>query len=176
MDTFACRRCHTIGGKGNRPAANLDSSALLRQPREIFHAIQSPVQYMPDFRPADGEITDMVNAILAGATAKKSKETPLVVHFQNTGTRENIFEKHCGACHRMLSTRDGGIGKGEIGPNLSGLFSPFYPATFRERERWSAANLKKWVANPRRIKNGTLMQPIPLNEQEFAGLTEILQH
>ena len=130
---------------------------------------------MPDFRLADQEITDMVNAILAGPGAEKTAETPLLVHFLEKTPSENIFEKHCGACHRMLSSRNGGLGRGEIGPNLSGLFSPFYPATFHDRERWSAANLKKWLANPRRIKNMALMQPVPLGDKEFATLADIMQ-
>lgn len=175
IDTFACRRCHTINGKGNRLAANLDNLPSLRQPREIARAIQAPVRSMPDFRLADQEITDMVNAIFAASAVKKTSETPLLVHFQEKAPRENIFEKRCGACHRMLSSRDGGVGRGEIGPNLSGLLSPFYPATFHNRERWSTANLKKWLANPRRIRSMALMQPIPVNEKDFASLIDILQ-
>lgn len=176
LETFACRRCHAAGGKGNRLATDLDGVLQTRQPGEIKQAIESPVRYMPDFRLADGDITDLVNALLAGtsrSTAEK-RERPLIVHFQDAEKNETVFEKFCGACHRALTARHGGLGKGEIGPNLSGIFSPFFPATFRGRERWSEASLKKWLSNPRQVKKTALMQPVMLSSSDFARLIEIL--
>ena len=176
LETFACRRCHTAGGKGNRLATNLDGVLQTRQTREIERAIASPVPSMPDFRLADADMTDLVNALLAESarsTANK-RERPLVVHFQDSNVNENVFEKICGACHQALTARHGGLGRGEIGPNLSGLFSPFYPPTFRGRERWSEAHLKTWLANPRRIKKTALMQPGLLGNDDFARLLDML--
>jgi cytochrome c2 len=176
LGTFACLRCHTARSKGNRLAANLDGLLQTRQPREIERAIASPVQYMPDFRLADGDMTDLVNALLAEtsrSTAEK-RERPLIVHFQDARKNETVFEKFCGSCHRALTARHGGLGKGEIGPNLSGIFTPFFPATFRGRERWSEADLKKWLSNPHKVKKTALMQPVLLGNNDFTRLIDIL--
>ena len=176
LESFACRRCHSTGGNGNRLAADLDGVLQTRQTREIERAIASPVPSMPDFRLADADVADLVNALLAGTSRRTAnkRERPLTVHFQDEGEKETVFEKFCGACHRALTTRHGGLGKGAIGPNLSGLFSPFYPRTFHGRERWSEAHLKTWLANPRRVKKTALMQPVMLGSDDFARLAAIL--
>ena len=176
LETFACRRCHTTGGKGNRLAANLDGLLRTRQTQEIERAIASSVRYMPDFRLADSDVTDLVNALLAGSsgTTAITQERPLVVHFQDAPKNETVFDKFCGACHRALTARHGGLGRGEIGPNLSGIFSPFFPATFRGQERWSEAHLKTWLGNPRQVRKTALMQPVLLNNNDFAKMVDIL--
>jgi cytochrome c2 len=178
LETFACRRCHTTGGKGNRLAADLDGLLVTREPREIARAIGLPVQYMPDFRLAERETTDLVNAVLAGGSpvAGKKRETPLVVHFEDERQQEeNPFVKHCGPCHKALSEGHGGLGKGTIAPNLSGLFTGFYPATFRDREPWSAEKLQKWLENPRRLRANARMQPVPLKDGDFERLLDTLR-
>jgi cbb3-type cytochrome c oxidase subunit III len=176
-ENFACRRCHIIAGKGNRLAANLDAAASTRPPRELAHAIQSPVPYMPGFRFTDQQVTDLVNALLAAAapTTLAAPELPLVVHFQDTRGKETIFEKRCGSCHRALTARNGALGTGDMGPNLSGLFSPFYPDPLGKNERWSAIGLRRWLTNPRQLREHALMRPVPLSRKEFADLTAILR-
>lgn len=178
LDRFACRRCHTVGGKGNRLATNLDGILLRRRPPEIAAAIEAPVQYMPDFRLAPGEVTDLVNAIIAESppVMAKTGETPLVIHFEeDKQLAENEFVKRCGQCHKALSERYGGLGRGDIAPNLSGLFTRFYPETFREHERWSIENLRKWLQNPRRLRKNARMIPIPIKSDEFGRLADILR-
>ena len=176
MEVFACRRCHTSGGKGNRLASNLDRLPAGTTPQEIFDAIKSPAQLMPDFRLDDRQLADLVNAILAGAgkSGRAGKQSPQVVHFE-AGRRDpdNIFAKQCGPCHKMLTLRLGGVGKGDVGPNLSGLFSKFYPPAAEGNRRWNAALLGKWLKNPREMRKNSQMRPVPLDKREFDRLLAV---
>jgi hypothetical protein len=67
----------------------------------------------------------------------------------------------------------GALGAGDIGPNLSGLFSQHYPKTFRNGEVWSARNLRAWLKNPREIREWARMQPVVLTEKEMKELEAI---
>ena len=75
----------------------------------------------------------------------------------------------------MLSGKYGVLGRGETGPNLSGLLTSFYPETFREHERWSVENLRKWLENPRAMRKNARMPPISVKSDEFGRLTDILR-
>lgn len=178
LESFSCRRCHTTSGKGNHLASNLDRLSTDMTPQKIFDAIKSPALFMPDFYPSDQQITDLVNAILAGAARAEHKggEIPQIVHFedmkQNT---DNIFEKMCGSCHKILSKTHGALGKGEIGPNLSGFFTEFYPATFPDKRRWTNERLKTWVGNPRKLLPNSTMRPVPLKAPETETVLRILR-
>lgn len=177
LERFACRRCHTSTGKGNRLASNLDRLPMNTPPQKIFDAIKSQALFMPDFSFDDRQITDLVNAILAGAAkaGRRGGETPQVVHFEDMQLhKDNIFEKQCGPCHKILTEASGALGKGNIGPNLSGLFSGHYPATLKDNGRWRADMLKKWLENPRKMRNNSQMRPIPLKKDQFARLLAIL--
>lgn len=177
LESFACRRCHNTGGKGNRLASDLDRLPAGTAPEKIFDSIRSQALFMPDFRCDDRQITDLVNAVLAGGSKAKRKggETPQVVHFEEVKRDgENAFEKQCGPCHKLLTGTAGALGKGDIGPNLSGLFSEHYPATFTDKRSWTAQRLKKWLENPRKIREGTQMRPIALKKDELERLLAIL--
>jgi cytochrome c2 len=105
------------------------------------------VLFTPDFYFKDAHIMEIVNAIQAeGArTEPEGGEIPLVIHFEDEKeAEESVFVKHCGFCHSMLTTWFGGLGKGNIGPNLSGLFSEYYPKTYGNKKQWSSEPLKKW--------------------------------
>lgn len=178
LESFACRRCHKTAGKGNRLASNLDRLPEGTTPQNIFDSIKAPALFMPDFGLDERQLTDLVNAILAGAkqVGRKGVETPQVVHFEDEKrNRENVFEKHCGSCHRVLSRTFGGLGEGNIGPNLSGLFSEQYPVTLNDSRRWTADILKKWLKNPRTIRKNSQMQPIRLENDEFDRLLAIFE-
>lgn len=178
LDLYACRRCHTAQGKGNRLAIDLDTLKRTRRPQEIALAIERPAQCMPDFHLNEEDVADLVNAILAGGCKKieKSGETPLVVHFADDGKREeNDFEKKCGSCHRMLSEKYGGLGRSDIGPNLSGFLTPFYPKSLPGHERWNIKELRRWLENPRRLRKNARMPPIPIKGEMFGQLAEILR-
>ena len=177
VKTSGCRRCHLIGAKGNRLATHLDRIFAAARPQELFDAINTPVHFMPDFCFKETHIIELVNAILAGAarTEPEAGEIPLVIHFEDKKqAEESVFVKHCSSCHRALTTRFGGLGKGDIGPNLSGLFSEYYPKTHCDKEQWSSKPLKKWLENPRQISKNAQMAPVKLTPDEFCRLLEIL--
>lgn len=177
MERLACRRCHVGGGRGNRLATNLDTLLETRPLGEIAAAIRSPAVGMPDFRLDEEQVVQLVNAVLGGAHTPggPAGKRPLVVHFENRDKPgKDLFTRNCGACHRALTARLGMIGRGDNGPNLSGLLSPWYPRTFREREGWSAGRLKKWLENPRAVRPWSRMRPLELSAAEFGELTEIL--
>lgn len=177
LEVLACRRCHVYEKKGNRLATDLAMLARSVGPQAIFDSIRSPVLLMPNFHLDDGQLAALVNAILgetesAGAGAP---ETARVVHFE-AGKRaeENVFVKQCGPCHKLLSERFGGLGSGDTGPNLSGLFSEFYPRTFRGAGPWTQDGLKKWLENPRSVQPAARMKPVRSAADEFELLTEAI--
>lgn len=178
VEVLACRRCHMFGGKGNRLATNLARLAANTAPQDIFDSIKSPVLFMPNFHCDDIQIAALVNAILAGLEPAGAKvgETAQVIHFENEmQSRENIFVKQCGPCHKSLSERFGGLGNGDVGPNLSGIFSEFYPRTYLDAEPWTPEKLKKWLENPRRVRANARMKPLHLTADEFGQLLETLR-
>jgi cytochrome c2 len=177
LEQLACQRCHSCEDKGKRLAVSLDSVGMERNAMELFQSIKSPVLFMPDFHLEDGQIAALVNVFLVRARVQKApeKETPAVIHFQGgQNMRKNVFVEQCGKCHKMLGETSGGSGSGDIGPNLSGLFSEFYPRTFRDVESWDPKKLKKWLGNPREIRENAQMQPVRLSPEQFKQLLEIM--
>ena len=182
METFACRRCHTSAGKGNRLAGNLDRLPRGTTAQAISDAVETPALFMPRFEFDERQRAELVNAVLCGARKAQAKggkgagETPQVVHFQKErADRDDVFEKRCAPCHRVLTRSRGGLGRGGIGPDLSGLFSGYYPKSAPGGAPWSRAALKKWLENPRQSRAFTTMRPVPLPEGEFARLMAILE-
>lgn len=178
IEQYACRRCHVIGGRGNRLSVNLDDAAFRRSPGEMAASIRWPVQNMPDFRMEDAQATAVINALLsaAGRQPAPSAVRPQMVHFDQPGSAgKDVFSMKCGPCHRMLTVRLGGLGRGDAGPNLSGLLTAFYPKTFRDTQAWDIERLRRWLDNPRAVKAGARMQPVKLSEAEFRDLLEILK-
>lgn len=177
MERAGCRRCHTTGGRGMRSAANLDRLPAGTSPQKLFDAIRSPAIFMPEFHFDERQGANVVNAVLAGARQAGSKggEVPQVVHFEEQGKgKDDIFGKRCGPCHKALTRRFGGLGKGDAGPNLSGLFSIHYPGAVSDKRRWSAAELKRWVENPRKIREKSQMRPVRLQGEEFERIVAVL--
>jgi cytochrome c2 len=178
LEQSACRRCHRYEEKGNRLAGSLDVAGATGKARDIHDSIRTPVIFMPNFHMNDIQIASLVNAILARARFAKplGGETPLVIHFLDSrNIRKNVFAGKCGACHKILSEKSGGLGSGDIAPNLSGLFSAFYPRTYRDAESWNPDNLKKWLENPRVVRANAVMQPVRLAPEEFQQLLGIIQ-
>jgi cytochrome c2 len=176
METLACRRCHVSDGHGNRLSVNLDGSAYRKTAQEIAFSIRRPVANMPFFALDDERITVLINAISAGADGRKTAHAPPVrIHFSNSGKKgTDIFSTKCGSCHRMLNLRLGAIGSGDIGPNLSGLFSEFYPKTAPNGVAWNTQILRDWLKNPRTMRPGARMLPIELSETEMNELISML--
>jgi len=176
MDQLACRRCHISAGRGNRLAVSLDSSAGRKTAGELAFSIRRPVANMPDFVLDEEQITVLVNAVFAGSMGSKADDAaPVRVHFTTSGKKSaDIFSTKCGSCHRIVSERLGAVGTGEIAPNLSGLFSKYYPKTFRDGEAWSAGNLRAWLKNPRVTRAWARMQPVTLTMTETKDLESII--
>jgi mono/diheme cytochrome c family protein len=176
-DRLACRRCHVSGGRGNHLAVNLDAAAARKTGGELALSIRHPVANMPDFRLNEEQITTLVNALLAGSQGRRTDESaPVKVHFNTPGKKNpDIFSTKCGSCHRILSDRLGAVGTGEVGPNLSGLLSEYYPKTFRNNEAWTAQNLNLWLKNPRSIRPWARMLPVTLTGSELKELVSVIQ-
>lgn len=174
----ACRRCHLLEGRGNRLSVNLDLLLKGSNPQEIAVAIKEPAIYMPDFHFSNHDRDDLITAILAAGYrhGRQAAEPHQVVHFETDDSKQpDQFSKHCGGCHRLLSLKLGGVGTGISGPNLSGLLSAHYPASYPENLSWNRERLKKWLQSPRKLRSSTLMRPVSLKEQEWQQLLEILE-
>lgn len=178
IEAFACRRCHRWLGEGNALAADLDDLIDVSPPRKIHDAIRTPAAYMPDFGFEESQVRDIVNAVLAGGARRKKArgaEIPVVVHFEDVYDRTGLlFPRACGPCHRILSDTGGGLGGGAVGPNLSGLMTRHYPATFGRGERWTRENLESWLRNPRSVRPSATMPPLPLSPRDIDGLAELM--
>lgn len=173
----ACRRCHTLAASGNRLASNLDNLLWTTKPELIRRALVEPAQQMPDFHFSAPDLDRLITAILAGGlqAGKAAKEPPQVVFFSNVDTqKQHIFVKQCGGCHKLLSKRDGGLGRGIDGPNLSGLLTRFYPPDFEGNKPWNEERLKRWLQNPREIRSQTMMRPVVLTPPEWQELLKTI--
>jgi cytochrome c2 len=131
---------------------------------------------MPDFRTTEAQRRSLVTALLAESEkADRSDSAPQVVHFSDGASGKDVFSVKCGGCHRVLTTRLGGLGREAVGPNLSGLLSTFYPSTFRNGQPWTEERLRDWLKNQRQIRPTAVMQPVVLTEKEFRELVEIVR-
>ncbi|TRO80509.1 selenite/tellurite reduction operon c-type cytochrome lipoprotein ExtS [Trichloromonas acetexigens] len=177
IDETGCRRCHVIGGRGNRLATDLDRSVQTSTPQELAESIRRPVLFMPDFHWSEPHLDEVINALFAAGKDGKSveDELPRIVHFEVEGTaEENPFVKHCGSCHRVLTAAAGGLGSSDYAPNLSGLLTPFFPVEYRENEPFNRDNLKKYLDNPRQTRALTRMAPVPLKEEDYRKLLDVI--
>lgn len=165
VEAAACRRCHTIGGLGNRLATNLDGAVWKREQRELTTSITQPVLNMPVFD-FDREQSEAVIAyLLSGARPDPAGDAYRVQFAQNASRAPSTFDDKCGGCHRLLTSL-GPQGSGRRGPNLSGLFTPFYPKTAPGDRSWSEKAVTDWMANPRAGRREAIMPPVPMNVAE----------
>lgn len=177
INISGCRRCHRIGRKGNALASDLDMSFEKTLPETLAHAIKNPTTFMPIFYFQEANVTSLVNSILDSSTVYASNPSELrqVVHFEkDKEDSDNMFNKHCGSCHRVLTKQWGGLGQGNIGPNLSGLFSKFYFKNYKFGRPWDSNSLRQWLKNPREIRVNAQMPPVNLKQDEFFNLLQIL--
>lgn len=174
VERLGCRRCHVIGGRGNRLATSLDRVMARRSSAELIGALKNPAAAMPDFRLAGEGIDRVITALYAAAgKGVASGEPPLAVHFRRDGSRGNDPFAKCAPCHRALSSRFGAVGSGGIGPDLSGLFSPFYPNA-PGGEHWTVRRLAAWLKNPRSIRPWSIMRPVALTYAELLAIEGVL--
>lgn len=163
--------------EGTTLAASLDRLGS-KNPEELVAAIDRPAVYMPEFRFTTADRDDLVNYLLwlGRGRGDGGKETPTVIHFVRNGRDdEHPFVKRCGGCHRALTEALGGIGRGSIGPNLSALFTPFYPRLYRKGEPWTPERLRDWLKNSRKVRPLTVMQSVVLEKGEVERIAELLR-
>ena len=173
INTSGCRRCHRIGRKGNVLASDLDASLDKILPEDLAYSIKYPAIFMPNFYFQEEDIIRLVNAILHSSAvyASTSGEDSRVIHFEeDINDSKNIFNNRCGSCHRILTIQYGGLGREDIGPNISGIFSRFYFINFKDDKSWNPNRLKQWLKNPRDIRSNTQMPPVKLKDNELSRL------
>lgn len=174
VEAAACRRCHTIGGLGNRLATNLDTVVWGREQRELMTSITKPVENMPAFGFDSDQADALIAFLLSAARPDAAEETYRIQFARDAARAPSTFGEKCGGCHRLL-TPLGPEGVGDQGPNLSGLFTSFYPKTAPGEREWSEKTLAEWVANPRAFRKGAIMPPVPLNQGELQRVTESIR-
>ncbi len=170
VETLACRRCHAIGGKGNRLATSLDAVAWRREQAQLVSSIREPVENMPRFG-LDEEQAEAIVAFLLRSGSPDPPQDTYRVHFtRGASPSPTVFEKECGGCHRFLGPA-GPVGTGSAGPNLSGLFTPFYPPTAPGERPWTDKALADWLRNPRASRAHSTMPPVALGEDDLRKVT-----
>jgi len=169
-ETLACRRCHAIGGKGNHLATNLDATVWKREQAQLVTSIREPVENMPKFGLDDAQAEAIVAFLLRSGSPDPPQDTYRVHFTRGTSPSPTVFEKECGGCHRFLGPV-GPVGTGSAGPNLSGLFTPFYPRTAPDGRAWTEKALADWLRNPRAARPQTTMPPVALGEDDVRKVT-----
>jgi cytochrome c2 len=170
VESLACRRCHTIGEAGNRLATSLDHVVWKREQHALARSIGEPVENMPRFGMSRFEVEKVIAFLLHGARPELAEATYRVRFERRRGMANLRFEERCGGCHRALLA-DGPAGRGSAGPNLSGLFTRYYPTAFVNRP-WTPASLRDWLRNPRALRPQTTMRPVRLEDPEWPRLLE----
>jgi cytochrome c2 len=173
VERLACRRCHTLDGSGNRLATNLDRIAWKRDQGELARSIGKPVENMPRFGLDRGQTEAVIAYLLRSADPKLGAATYRVRFSKREAARDSVFETRCGGCHRALGAASP-LGRGSAGPNLSGIFTTFYPPTAPGGRPWTPATLERWLENPRALRPGTAMRPVRLEARDFRILVEEL--
>ena len=169
IEQAACRRCHTIDGTGNAQATEPGAVAWTRSQDELLAAIERPVDQMPRFG-FDRRQAETLIAYLIATRRRAGAHDAYRVRFSGEkAIRSSPFEERCGPCHRML-TPAGALGAGADGPNLSGLFTRFYPATAQGDRRWSPQSLRTWLSNPRAVRPATTMPPGHPTDDDIAAI------
>jgi cytochrome c2 len=173
VESLACRRCHTIGGEGNRLATDLDRVVWRRDEPQLLASITEPAENMPDFGLDRSQAEAIVAFLLRSGSPDPPEDTYRVQFTRRPSASPGVFDEQCGGCHRLLSPT-GPLGHGNAGPNLSGLFTPFYPRTAPGNRAWTEKALSDWLRNPRVSRPATTMPPIALREDELRRVSAVL--
>jgi len=173
VERLACRRCHSVDGSGNRHATNLDRVAWRRDQGELASSIAKPVENMPRFGLDEGQTEAVIAYLLRSADPKLGTTTYRVRFSKRRAARDSVFETRCGGCHRTLSAASP-LGKGSAGPNLSGVFTTFFPPSAPGNRLWTPVTLERWLENPRALRPRTAMRPVRLDARDFRILVDEL--
>ena len=164
-----CKRCHTIGDKGEHLATSLDTSVRLKPFETLKKSLLQPVAFMPNFHFHQPQAEMILGGLLSYDTGGDQKQKTETVHFKKEKQTQDAFSRHCGGCHRLLSKTQGPLGEGIAGPNLSGLFGRFYPND-PAIGVMGPKKLSRWLKNPRTLKKVARMPPLDLSEKEVKEL------
>lgn len=173
VDALACRRCHTVAGTGNQLATELDRVVWQREQDALVASISDPVEGMPPFGLDRSRAETIVAFLLRSGDPHATQEAYRVRFERHASPATTVFERQCGPCHRALTPAKR-LGTGTAGPNLSGLFTPFYPRTARHDGAWTRQSLTDWVDNPRSARAATTMPPVALSGTELQQVTREL--
>jgi cytochrome c2 len=171
VERAACRRCHTIGGTGNRLATDLSAVVWTRSQEELAASIDRPVESMPRFGFGPRQVEALIACLVASRHRARPQQSYRVRFAETPARGASAFDDRCGGCHRVL-TPAGARGSGSAGPNLSGLFSGFYPATAPGGSRWTPEALRAWLKNPRAARPATTMPPPGARDEEVARILD----
>jgi nitric oxide reductase subunit C len=172
-----CMGCHTLFGEGAYYAPELTKVYDRRGPEWIKIFLKDPEAMFPGQRKmvnyhfSDSEIDNVVAFLkwcgevdLNGFPAKPplrdwvsapvTATTPLSTP---THPQPGVFQTLCIACHAL-----GGQG-GKVGPALDSVFA-----------RKSRAEIAEWIADPPKVKPGTLMPKLPLTQAQVDSLSDYL--
>lgn len=173
VEALACRRCHGIGAESNRLATELDKVVWTREQAALVSSIREPVENMPRFG-LDERQAEAIIAFLLRSGSRDQPQDRYRVHFtRSASAAPTVFQKSCGGCHRFLGGA-GPVGSGNTGPNLSGLFTAFYPKTAPGDGAWTEKALADWLRNPRASRHTTTMPPVELSAEELRLITQEL--
>lgn len=184
-DKNNCMGCHTLFGEGAYYAPELTKvverrgepwiKVFLKDPEAMFPGERKMVNY--HFQ--DDQIEDLVaflkwcgNVDLNGFPAKPplsgkaAGALPVAApgnvgstspHAASGAPRPEVFDALCTACHAVA-------GKGgNVGPALDSVYA-----------RKSKEEIKTWLADPAKVKPGTLMPKLPLTPEQIDALAEYL--
>ena len=165
-----CRRCHYIENKGNFIAVNLNNSGYENIGEYLFKMIKNPVEFMPNFEFDNETVYKIVKYILFNSNNVSIKQNPYPVFMKSS--QKSVFKELCSGCHNIISKKTGPVAGKNIGPNLSGLFSGFYPVDFIKPKspKWDNETLKKWILNPRNYKKNSTMPPLEISKSDLEKL------
>jgi cytochrome c2 len=170
----ACRRCHSIDGTGNHLATDLSAVVWARSEAGLVASIDRPVESMPRFSFSRRQIERVIAYLLATRRAAQPQQSYRVRFAGAAAHAPSPFDDRCGGCHRVL-TSAGSSGRGAAGPNLSGLFSTFYPATAPGGKHWTPEALREWLKNPRAVRPATTMPQPGARDDEVARIIDAWQ-
>jgi cytochrome c2 len=121
----------------------------------------------------EGQTEAVIAYLLRSADPKLGTTTYRVRFSKRRAARDSVFETRCGGCHRALAAV-GPLGRGSAGPNLSGVFTKFFPPSAPGNRLWTPLTLERWLENPRVLRPRTAMRPVRLDARDFRILVEEL--
>jgi cytochrome c oxidase cbb3-type subunit 3 len=160
LNCAACHRHHSITPRSTNAAPDLAVESqrvkrpwlqeYLRKPHAIRPAGFQPGDgsRMPDFRLSDGEVGEVLAALVAGPARPAPQVRPLSAFAQRKAGLLLADKLSCLGCHRL------GEKGGRIGPDLTAV-----------RDRLEPEYVLNVIQNPRAANPHTIMPRVPMSEE-----------